>query len=48
MEEKLKAGRVKRPEGSKFSEEHHKKRAGTPGHLTKKDLTQHILVDIDF
>ncbi|CAG11267.1 unnamed protein product, partial [Tetraodon nigroviridis] len=28
VEEKLKAGRVKRPEGSAFSEEHHKKHAG--------------------
>ncbi|TNM86975.1 hypothetical protein fugu_007205 [Takifugu bimaculatus] len=31
VEEKLKAGRVKRPEGSGFSEEHQKKHAGTPG-----------------
>lgn len=38
VEEKLKAGRVKRPEGSGFSEEHQKKHAGTPGH-PKKDLT---------
>lgn len=37
VEEKLKAGRVKRPEGS--SEEHQKKHAGTPSHPTKKDLT---------
>lgn len=36
VEEKLKAGRVKRPEGSAFSEEHHKKHAGTPSRSTKK------------
>lgn len=39
MEEKLKAGRVKRPEGSGFSEEHQKKHAGTPSLPSKKDLT---------
>lgn len=39
VEEKLKAGRVKRPEGSGSSEEHQKKYAGTPSHSTKKDLT---------
>lgn len=38
VEEKLKAGRVKRPESSGFSEEHQKKHAGTPSHPTKKDL----------
>lgn len=39
VEEKLKAGRVKRPEGSGFSEEHQRKHAGTPSHPTKIDLT---------
>lgn len=39
VEEKLKAGRVKRPESSGFSEEHQKKHAGTPKKILKKDLT---------
>lgn len=46
VEEKLKAGRVKRPEGSGFSEEHQKKHTGTNCHL-KKD-PNNFLVNINF
>lgn len=37
VEEKLKAGRVKRPEGSGFSEEPQRRPTGTPSHHSKKD-----------
>lgn len=37
VEEKLKAGRVKRQEGSGFSEEPQRRPAGTPNHPSKKD-----------
>lgn len=48
VEEKLKAGRVKRPEGSGFSEEQQKKHAGTRSNSTEKYLAKLILVNIDF
>lgn len=48
VEEKLKAGRVKRPEGSGFSEEQQKKHAGTRSNPTKKYLAKLIVVNIDF
>lgn len=48
VEEKLKAGRVKRPEGSGFSEEHQKKHAGTPGHPKKRYNPNKSLVNINF
>lgn len=39
VEEKLKAGRVKRPEGTGVIEEHQKKHSGTPNYPIKTDLT---------
>lgn len=39
VEEKLKAGRVKRTEGSGFNEEHQKKHAGTSSHPNKNLTT---------
>lgn len=39
VEEKLKAGRVKRPDGCGFSEEPQRRPTGTPSHPSKKDPT---------